>query len=288
MAMVATSPVWQQSQSFPVQEQFQPQATTLPFVSQPLPAQPESQRSGLPLVPTLLLVIVVLLVIGAGGLIYYIPFGHPAELRVQATSVAQDFLAAQLPQNIYTNATGGKPTINDPLNDPSKSIWGNTGGGTQNCLFQNNAYHIHLAGGNGFLPCFSTASGLSNFAFQVQIVISSGSRGGLLFRIDDSETSFYSFGITQSGFYFVDLILGPNQGIRLNYGPSPAIKTAPGESNLLTVIARNSTLYIYINKQSISIIHDNNNTSGSIGLFAVRGPDPTTDVAFSNAKVWKL
>jgi len=278
--------MWQQTQPF--QGQQQPQATTPLPAEQPLPAQAQAQRSSLPLVPILLLTIVILLVIGAAGLIYYIPFGHPAELRAQATSVAQAFLAAQMPQNIYTNATSGKPTINDPLNDPGKSIWSNSGSGTQNCLFQNNAYHIHLAGGNGFLQCFSTVNGLSNFAFQVQLVISSGSEGGLLFRVNDSETSYFSFGITQSGFYFVDLINGPNQGTRLNYGPSSAINTVPGEPNLLTVIAQGSSIYTYINKQYVSTIHDNANTPGSIALFASRGPNPLTDVAFSNAKVWKL
>jgi len=239
----------------------------------------------------LLLIIIALLIIGSSGLIYYVAAAHPANLRAQATSVAQDFLTAQAqsmsPQGIYNQATRGKPAINDPLSSANGSIWSESSQGNGRCLFTNGAFHAQLSGKASFIGCFANSTRLSDFAFQVQMTIASGLRGGLFFRTGNTQADSYAFETASDGFYALTVINGTN-GVVLNSGPSPAIETGQNQSNLLTVIARGNDIYLYINKQYIAMVNDSTFGSGKIGLFAISGDNPQADIAFSNAQVWKL
>jgi eukaryotic-like serine/threonine-protein kinase len=231
-----------------------------------------------------------LVVIGSSGLLYYAAAAHPANLHAQATSVAQDFLTAQArsmsPQGIYNQATRGKPAINDPLSSANGSIWSETGQGNRRCLFTNRAFHANLSGQALSIICPPNDTRLSNFAFQVQITIIQGNAdGGIVFRSGGAGS--YIFDITSDGFYEFVVING-NQGKILNFGPASAIKAGLDQPNLLTAIARDSNIYLYINKQFIAIASDSTFQTGSIGLLAFRNPNPPADVAFSNAQVWKL
>src|SRR6266700_2054490 len=288
-----SSPAWQQPQmgmAQPVPAQLVSQATPAP-AAQALPSQQMPQRRGLSLEMILLLVIIALVVIGGSGLLYYTTVAHPANLHAQATSVAQDFLTAQTqsmsPQSIYNRTTRGKPAINDPLSSANGSIWSESSQGNGRCLFTNGAFHTHLSGKGSFIVCFANSTRLSDFAFQVQMTIASGLRGGLLFRTGNTQANSYAFDATSDGFYALTVINGTN-GIALSSGPSPAIKTGLNQSNLLTVIARGNDIYLYINKQYIAKVNDSTFSSGKIGLYALSGDNPQADIAFSNAQVWKL
>ncbi len=288
-----SSPAWQQPQmgmAQPVPAQLVSQATPAP-AAQALPSQQMPQRRGLSLEMILLLVIIALVVIGGSGLLYYTTVAHPANRHAQATSVAQDFLTAQTqsmsPQSIYNRTTRGKPAINDPLSSANGSIWSESSQGNGRCLFTNGAFHTHLSGKGSFIVCFANSTRLSDFAFQVQMTIASGLRGGLLFRTGNTQANSYAFDATSDGFYAFTVINGTN-GIALSSGPSPAIKTGLNQSNLLTVIARGNDIYLYINKQYIAKVNDSTFSSGKIGLYALSGDNPQADIAFSNAQVWKL
>jgi len=65
------------------------------------------------------------------------------------------------------------------------------------------------------------------------------------------------------------------------------IKTGLGQLNTLTVIAKGSTIYFYINKQYVGSATDNTYSSGMLGVFAA-DDTANTDVSFSNAQVWAL
>jgi hypothetical protein len=120
------------------------------------------------------------------------------------------------------------------------------------------------------------------------MTIANGLEGGLLFRVDNTQTSYYAFVVSSDGFYQLTTINGTNLPIALNSAPSPAIKTGLNQSNLLTVIARGNDMYLYINKQYVTTVNDNTYTSGGLGLLAVSGSSPSADIAFSSAQVWKL
>src|SRR5216683_1636389 len=217
-----SSPAWQQpqmgmAQSVPAQQAFQAAPAS---TAQTLP---EPQR-GLSLERILLLIIIALVVIGGSGLIYYTAAAHPANLHAQATSVAQDFLTAQArsmsPQGIYTQATRGKPAINDPLSDANGSIWSESSLGNGRCLFTNGAFHALLSGKATSIGCFANSDRLSNFAFQVQMTIANGLEGGLLFRVGNTQTSYYAFVVSSDGFYQLTAINSTNLPVALNFAPS--------------------------------------------------------------------
>jgi hypothetical protein len=53
-------------------------------------------------------------------------------------------------------------------------------------------------------------------------------------------------------------------------------------------MARGSTISLFINKQFIKIVSDNNYSPGEIGMFTGNVPRSNIDVAYSNAQVWDL
>ncbi len=237
---------------------------------------------------TLLLIIITLVIIGSGGLVYYTTTIHPAALNAQATAVAQNFLTAQAmtPAGIYAQATSSRPVINDPLSSPNNSAWQSGVG----CTFTGGAYHVAVNGAsNGTCSARGT---FSNFAFQVQVTVIKGIGGGLGFRLDGVRQRGYVFAISISGFYALALLesnsAAYSQGRTLSSSPDPAIKIGLNQSNLLTVIARGSDIYLYINKQFVTSVYDNASSSGQIGLFTGIITASSAEVAFSNAQVWQL
>ncbi len=68
-------------------------------------------------------------------------------------------------------------------------------------------------------------------------------------------------------------------------GPSSAIKTGLNQTNVLAVVAKGSTIELFVNRQMIASVPDTTYIQGQIGIIAENtGND--TEVAFSNAKVW--
>ena len=68
---------------------------------------------------------------------------------------------------------------------------------------------------------------------------------------------------------------------------SSAIAKGVNRTNMLTVIARGNSIYLYVNKQYLASIIDNRYSQGRIGLLALNLHDPS-EVAFSNAQIWTL
>jgi len=259
-------------------------------MAQPLPGQQAQQRRGLSLAMILLLIITILVIISTSGLIYYTAAVLPANLHAQATSVARDFLTVQArsmsPEGIYTQATSGRPLINDPLSSSNNSSWQNGFG----CTFTAGAYHVTVQQVAGINTCLARGT-FNNFAFQVQMTIINGPSGGLIFRSSRALEHYYFFWLTTSGVYDLALIEeGATQERDLTRNSSPAIKTGPNQPNLLTVIARSSNIYLYINKQFVASVNDGTYSSGAIALEATPTSlaNSSADVAFSNAQVWAL
>ena len=295
---------WQQSsepQPPPEQDDYQPETLPQPVsastwsqlppaqqaaeppspVEQVSPRPPSINRGATPLARALLLAILAILIIGGSGLIYSVAVGRPAEFRAQATAIVQTLLTTTSPQGIYTNATSGKPVINDPLSSSSRSSWSETSKAGSKCTFTSGAYHLNSSGNNLETLCFSNTSNLSDFAFQVQMTITQGSSGGIAFRVDTTESNYYLFFTRRDGIYGL-LRSDTNLPKILSYGPSSAINSGLNQPNLLTVIAHGSDLYLYINKQYVVTASDSAYRSGGIGLSG------SGDVAFSHAELWKL
>ena len=311
-----TVPSYAQTPSYPAQQPQPPYSV----------AQPQRRKRSPLLI--VLIVVLLLLIIGGSGLLYYTSVYQPNQIHAQATatavsqvtgtaqsnatamagatgtavaqanatatafaqSTAQANATATALQNIYTSATSGTPTLNDPLSQQDSSNWEvdtkNGGGG---CAFTNGAFHASMPQAGFFASCFAQASNYSNFAFQVQMNILKGDRGGIIFRADSANFKFYLFRVGQDGSYNLFLYVDNNgsHARSLIQGNTSAIHTGQNQNNTVAVVARNANLYLYVNQQYIASVSDNTFGSGQIGLFAEDQKNPT-EVAFSNLKIWTL
>ncbi len=292
------------------------------------PAGHAPRRSSLSKGMIALLVILVLLIIGASGIIIYATAIRPAQLQAEATSTAQAKLTGTAQANMtstaqaaataqayvyatstavaqatnqakatatalegtYTQATSGSPTIDDPLAQQDSNAWevdNKTGGG--GCAFSNGSYHASMPQAGFFAPCYAQNSNFNNFAFQVQMTILKGDRGGLIFRSDGSS-KFYLFRVGQNGEYDLFLYTGSNANSTKNLLTGTAtniIHTGLNTPNKIAVIAKGSNISLYINQRYVASVNEATYSSGSIGVFAEDNTHPT-EVTFSNLQVWQL
>src|SRR5260370_15370307 len=126
----------------------------------------------------------------------------------------------------------------------------------------------------------------ANRAYEVQMTILKGDRGGLFFRQVGTQGPSYSFSIKTDGSYELDSFTGSTSHV-LQRGTSPAIKAGLNQTNLLAVVAQGSSITLYVNRQSIAHANDSTTSHGLIGL-AVDATDQPAEVAFTNANVWML
>ncbi len=216
-----------------------------------------------------------------------------ATATAQASATAAASATATALQAILSQATSGNPTLTDSMSAPSNNNWdqlpasNSTASGS--CAYTGGAYHSNMPTKGFFQPCYAQAPTFSNFAFQVQMTITRGDEGGILFRADPANSKFYLFRISQSGAYDLFLYVD-NQGTHaknLLSNSTSLIKSGLNQNNTITVVARGGAIYFYINGQYLDSVSNNMFTSGKIGVFGESNTN-STDVAFSNARVWQL
>jgi len=59
-------------------------------------------------------------------------------------------------------------------------------------------------------------------------------------------------------------------------------------ANLLTVIARGNTIYLYANRQYLASVNDSTSSIGGIGVFGENTLGGPVDIAYSDIQVWQL
>lgn len=259
-------------------------STTRKFQSDPpfTPLRPGRQRSSSRILKIGLLALVLLLIIG-GGLAYALLGTRPANTPQQM-------------QALYASVTSGEPQIDDPLSGESPLIWAASSKG--DCIFKGGAFHaLHPTAAS----CSTTNIALGDLAYQADMTIMQGTKGGLIFHnnlLPNPNGGLYYFIVTTKGDFslFDSSITYQNKrfsssGPRLLIGPqhSSAIKTGLGQTNLLTVITHGTGIYLYINKRFVGSAQDSTSLSGTIGMYAgneVNGA--AVDVVFKNAQVWAL
>ncbi|MGB8344868.1 MAG: zinc ribbon domain-containing protein [Ktedonobacteraceae bacterium] len=275
----------------------------------PPPAQRQRLSRGIII---LLAVLVVLMIIG-GGMIYYFSVPYPAQARANATATAQtrannaatgtavvvhndDATATAqaqatltVQQNMYTQATSGPLLLNDSLAQNSASQWNSyNSAANSGCVFSGGAYHVIEQQTGYFNPCFANGPTFSNFTFQVQMTILKGEAGGMLFRANNQAAKFYLLSINADqsyGLYTYSSNTGSN-ATTVFLGSSFAIKGL-NQPNLVTLIAQGNQLTLFVNKHYIDSATDGTYKAGQIALVADSHNQPT-EVAYTNAQVWKL
>jgi hypothetical protein len=264
------------------------------------------------LATTLLLSIGVVLLILASGLIYWVAFARPAQLRAQAiATAARDATATSMAQvkstaqakaqatslavatqialgDLYNQVTSGTPTINDQLQAQDSNNWGfDNPDQSFSCTFAG-GMHVKAAAGY-FETCQARATNFSNLAFQVEMRIISGHSGGLALRSDANGSGYYFRISTDGTFLGRSVIIKPDGGYYtpLFAGQSPAVNTGNDQFNLVTVIAQGSEMYMYVNQQFVAKVSDSTYKSGRIGVFTDSDASGA-EILFRNAQVWVL
>lgn len=220
-----------------------------------------------------------------------------ARASASATAIAQQnatATAVAARANPYPQAKGTL-VLNDPLRDNTQGHqWQEyresaTGNG---CQFVNGAYHVTMkAGSSG--SCLAQAARYGDFTYQAQMVfVRSGQAydsGGLVFRANG--TTFYYFEIFESGRYVLGVCANNTCARTFSEGLAQAIPSfhaGLNQVNTIAVVARGNTFTLYVNNALVAgPVTDPAATSsqGAIGLWCT-AKDATTEVAYSNVKVW--
>lgn len=256
---------------------------------------------------TSLVVFLTLLVLAASGILVYATVYRPGEFHAQATTVAGTFLTAQAQasvglstpqaqatanafQGMYTNATNSSPFYSNSLRGVADGIWDQSSYAEGRCGLTGGAYHA-IAYKGQFNGCGASLGMLSNLAFEAQVTIMKGTTGGLMFRVPQSTATS---GVLQGYFFTIETSGGYNfavyqngQGISLTHGFNQAVRAGKNSPNVLSVLARGSNIYLYINHQYVDSVSNATFTSGLIGVFCWSSFEDG-DVAFNNVRVWSL
>ncbi|MBV9688440.1 MAG: protein kinase [Ktedonobacteraceae bacterium] len=232
--------------------------------------------------------ILLLIISGVVGVVVHQNDINQANIATTATAVASAATAtAAVVNDPYSPP--GTLALYDPLEAPGH--WQNSSdtafGGA--CQFMGGNYHLTQSKPSSFFPCTNSDRAFSNFAFDVQMTITRGNCGGLVFRYDGSGPTEYLFEVCQDGSYRLYLYKGSkaSDAVTLAYGNSPAIKQGLGQMNLLAVVADGKALTLYANNQKIDQASDATYSIGYLG-FVAEDNQNATEVVYSKARVWQI
>lgn len=272
-----------------------PPTMPTPILSPMAAPQPRPRRTRRGRIIVVALVILLLALVGELGYFFLVvqpgantasPSGSTAPNSATVQAEATDIATA--PGALYSRATSGNPTIQDSLNSSSASTWTAYSGNNGRCAFTGGMYHINSLSA-GLTACFFKERNFDDFAFQVQMTITKGDAGGITFRFPSPGTTASSL----NAYVFIVNVLGQCSLIRIHNGDytplvtksSPTIGKGVNQTALLTVIARGSAFFLYVNRQFITTVQDKTFQSGLVGLLSLSFQDPT-EVAFHNAQIW--
>lgn len=188
----------------------------------------------------------------------------------------------------YTSP-GGTSSMNDSLQQPDNQ-WSNmsfTSLGGQ-CQFANASYQVTATNPNHFIYC-PDHTPFINFVFEVQMTITQGDCGGVVFRDTKGILGYsYLFEVCQDGTYSLALFhnndypqaLIPSQS-------SAAIHKGYYQTNTIAVVANGPQLTLYVNYQNVGQKPDSTFNGGEVGVVAFP-VSQSTGVIYQDAIVWSL
>lgn len=192
------------------------------------------------------------------------------------------------PPEQYNQLKRTPPTLNDPMHDNSQG--GHWYEGVRSfgaCKFLANAYHVSVTEVDYGNSCGGgTDSPVHDFAFEVQTTIIQGYSGGQSFGNNDQQG--YHFVTRVDGTYRISRYSSAqNYNSTLISGSSSAIKQGLNQTNILAILVRGSDFSFFVNGQYVTHWTDTTYKAGYLGLYAASAQS-RTEVAYSNARIWKL
>lgn len=267
----------------------------VPPAAQPSP--PPAPRRG----PSMRVILIsaIALVLVLGGIAFgFVSYNNAQQSNADATATAQNKATATAHANATATSIAATATaiattypfsknllLSDPLSDNSK------GSGWQTddlCKFQGNAYHATDNQTNTFTACSAVKTNFTNFTFEVEAVLNSGDGIGITFRGNADKSQFYRLAVYTDGSYAIYLYVD-NTGTNSRKLTNGTITPTPTltDTNLISIVARGSSMAFYFNKTEVTSFIDPTYSSGQIGV-AVTDISNTADGVFSNLNVWGL
>ncbi len=192
-------------------------------------------------------------------------------------------------ENVYNQATGGTPALNDSLRAQGKNNWDESQSSQASCGFAKGMYDSTTTSGF-FRPCMAEATNFGNLAYQVEMNVVSGHSGGLVLRATANDSGYY-FRLSTDGTVLAEKLVinaqNNTSSTSLFAGRSATANIGNNQFNTITVIVRGSDMYMYINQQYAFHTSDGSYKSGLIGVFADSDAS-NSEILFRNAQVWKL
>lgn len=247
----------------------------------------------------ILIAVVALVIIIGGVAIGLITYSSGQKSNADATATAQQNATTTARANAQATANANataqaiastypfsnNQVLSDPLSNNNKGFNWQTG---TFCNFTGSAYHVSDNQTNTFSTCFGTNTNYSNFTFEAEMVISKGDGGGLIFRGNATTNQIYRVSFYTTGDYGVYVYVD-NTGSNARVLKTDALPSGVDltNTNTVAVVARGSSISIYLNQTLLTTISDSTFSKGQIG-FSAYDITNATEVIFTNAKVWQL
>jgi len=152
-------------------------------------------------------------------------------------------------------------------------------------MYTGGAYHVIGKKRATASPCLGSGilfANYSNFVFEVQMTMFSGTGGGIRFHI--SSVGSYNFVVYQNGNFDLTTYdsYGNYHARLLGATARSTIKTGLKQTNTIAVVASGKQIDLYVNHVRIGGAQGSFPNVGSFGLIA----NGESEVAWSNAKLW--
>lgn len=182
---------------------------------------------------------------------------------------------------------GWHQVLHDPM---TASNHGNPWSVSPGCAFVGGAYQQSSTGPNycSYGSSSDPTTVFTDLYYSLDVQIHQGKQSGLIFR--NHKNNYYYFSITTTGTYVLLFHTSADGGndTAITTGTSSSIHQGLEQWNRLTIIARGTSLTLFINGIQIGTYTDATYKQGVIGV-AVNGPtllNVTGISLFKNAEVW--
>ncbi len=237
--------------------------------------------------------LIALVIVSSFGL-YYGYQAYTSQSNIQATAQAASVATSIAFNNSLSTATTTARTTNTFLLPQSATLnFSDSLDGVQNkygwdtnqwCNFTHQSYHAIATQPNTDTNCIASSKTFNNFVLEVNMIINSGDCGGVIFRADRNNNKYYLFQVCQTG----ETSLSTTKNSIIYSTNVSFININLNHSNLLTILSNSNQITLYVNTHLIDDVTDTTYSQGQIGLWAFNKGNSTTDVSYTNLKVWTL
>ena len=188
----------------------------------------------------------------------------------------------------------GSPTYADDFSVQSDD-WPANSNDVVQFAYENESFHIHVVGEGSIGWSINRRTfdpGVGDFYVETDLTDVAGladAETGLAFRVVDSD-NYYYFTISGAGSYRLYRMSDGEWHTLVDWTNALAIRTAPGATNRLGVLAQGASISLFVNDQLLTTVTDDVLSRGGIGpvVGTFTGAGGDAEIAFDNFSLWSL